>query len=165
MYNIQLFKWRKIKLKWIIERIESLKHCMKSEAVGVICSINHDFFIQCLYQLNSFFYDVRSIEKFTMFYASKINIFNWIKNIFNEIDFVELDLTLTIIHNSYNNTSYHLTFVIVVSLKINAFIQKLNNWASITSASQIDIFMKTNFSVWIISIYQFYAKQVNSKID
>ena len=129
------------------EEVEFLKYYIKNETVDVVCPTDYDFFIQCSRQLNLFFYDVRSIEEFTMFYVLKTNIFNEIKNISDEIDFVELDLTLTIIHNFYNDTSYHLTSVIVVSLKINTFIQKSNNRALIMNASQVDIFTKMNFFI------------------
>ena len=42
---------------------------------------------------------------------------------------------------------------------------KSNKRALVKDTSQVDIFMKTNFFIWIINIYQFHAKRVNSKIN
>ena len=46
--------------------------------------------------------------------------------IFKNVDLVEFDVILDIIHNFYDATSYELTFVIVIRLKINAFMNKSN---------------------------------------
>ena len=55
--------------------------------------------------------------------------------------------------------------VCVTRLKMNVFINKLNKRTSVKNILQVNIFMKINFSVWIISIYYFYAKRMNLKID
>ena len=131
----------------MIEKIDFLKHCMKNAVEDVVCSIDNDFFAQCLYQLSSFFYHVRSIKKFTMFYALKTNIPNWTKTILENVDFVELNVILCVIHNFYDATSYELTSVIVIRLKMSAFMNKSNERTSVKDISQVDIFTKTNFSV------------------
>ena len=60
----------------MIEKINFLKHCVKDAVENVVCSIDDDFFAQYLYQSNLFFYHIRSIKEFTMFYAFKANIPN-----------------------------------------------------------------------------------------
>ena len=56
------------------EEIDFLKYYMKDVVENAVCSIDDNFFAQCLYQLSSFFHHVRSIKKSTMFYAFKANI-------------------------------------------------------------------------------------------
>ena len=131
----------------MIERINFLKYCVKDAVKSAVYSINDDFFIQYSCQLNSFFYHIRSIKEFTMFYAFKTNISNWTRIIFENIDLVELDVTLDVIHNFYNITLYELTFVIVTRLKMNVFMNKLNKRASVKNISQVDIFTKINFFI------------------
>ena len=99
---------------------------MKNAIEDVVYSIDDNFFAQCSCQLNSFFHHVRSIEKSTMFYAFKVNISNKTKVIFKNVDLVELDVTLYIIYNFYNATLYELISAIVTRLKMNVFINKLN---------------------------------------
>ena len=53
------------------------------------------------------------------------------KIIFENVDLVELDVILYVIHNFYNATLYELTSAIVIRLKINAFMNKLNKRALI----------------------------------
>ena len=148
-----LFKWREIELKWMIEKIDFLKYCVKSVVESVVCSIDDDFFVQYSYQLSSFFYHVRSIKEFTMFYVFKANISNWTRTIFENVNFVELNVILYIIHNFYNATLYELTSVIVTRLKMSAFINKSNKRISVKNISQVNIFTKTSFFIWIINIY------------
>ena len=100
-----------------------------------------------------------------MFYVFRTNILNWTKAIFENIDLVELNMILCVIHNFYDAKLYKLTSAIVTQLKMNVFINKSNKQTSIKNISQVDIFIKAMSSVWIINIYQFYAKRVNSKID
>ena len=138
------FKWQKIELKWMTEKIDFLKDCVKDVVESAVCSIDDNFFTQCSCQSSSFFYHVRWIKEFTMFYVFKANIPNWTKIIFENIDLVEFDVILCVIHNSYDAISYELTFVIVTWLKINIFMNKSNKLTSIKDISQIDIFTKTN---------------------
>ena len=138
---------------------------MKDVVENVVCSIDDDFFVQCSCQSSSFFYQVRSIKEFTMFYAFKANISNGTKTIFKNVDLVEFDVILCVIHNFYDAILYELTPVIVIWLKMNAFMNKLDKRTSVKNISQIDIFTKASFSVWIINVYQFYVKRVNSKTD
>ena len=149
----------------MIEKINFLKHCVKGAVKSVVCSIDDNFFAQYSCQSSSFSHYVRSIERSTMFYAFKTNILNWTKTIFENVNLVELDVIVCVIHNFYDATSYELTFAIVIRLKINAFINKSNKWSSIKNTSQVNIFIKAIFSVWIINIYQCYTKRVSSKID
>ena len=149
----------------MIKKIDFLKHCIKDAVENFVCSIDDDFFAQCSYQSNLFFYHVRSIKESTIFYIFKTNILNWTKTIFENVDLVELDVILCVIHNFYNITLYELTSVIVTRLKMNAFMNMSNKRALVKNILQVNIFMKTSFFVWIINIFQFYAKRVNSKID
>ena len=149
----------------MIEKIAFLKHCVKDAVENIICSIDDDFFTQCSCQLNSFFHHVRLIKEFTMFYILKTNISNWAKVIFKNVDLVELDMILYVIYNFYDATLYELTSAIITWLKMNIFMNKSNKWILVKDISQVNIFTKTSFFIWIINIYQFYAKRVNSKID
>ena len=97
----------------MIEKINFLKYYVKDAVKSVVCSIDDDFFTQCSCQLNSFFHHIRSIEESTMFYVFKANISNWAKAIFENVDFVKLDVILYVIHNFYDATSYELTSAIV----------------------------------------------------
>ena len=159
------FKWREIELEWMIERINFLKYCVKNAVEDVVYSIDDDFFVQYSYQSNSFFHHVRSIEEFTMFYVLKTNIPNWTKVIFENVNLVKLNVILYVIHNFYDATSYEWTFVIVIQMKMNAFMNKSNKRTLIKSTSQVNIFTKASFFVRIIKIYKFYAKRMSSKID
>ena len=153
----------------MIEEINFSKHCMKDVVESAVYLIDNNFFAQYSCQSNSFFHYIRSIKEFTMFYAFKTNISNWTKIFFENVDLVELDVILCIIHNFYDVISYKLTSAIVIqlkmNLKMNVFMNKSNKRTLIKDTSQVNIFMKTSFFVWIINIYQFYAKRMNSKID
>ena len=149
----------------MIKEIDFLKYCVKDVFESIVYSIDDNFFIQCSCQSSSFFHHVRIIKEFTMFYALKTNILNWTKTISGNVDFVELDVILCVIHNFYDITLYELMSVIITQLKMNAFINKSNKRTLVKSISPVDIFTKRSFSVWIISIYQFHAKRVNSKIN
>ena len=153
MHYKLFFKWREIELKWMIEKIDFLKYCVKDVVENVIYSIDDDFFVQCLCQSSLFFHYVRLIKEFMMFYIFKANISNWTKSFFNNVDLVELDVILYVIYNFYNAISYELTSAIVIRLKMNAFMNKLNKRALIKDILQVDIFTKTSFFIWIINIY------------
>ena len=66
------------------------------------------------------------------------------KTIFENIDLVEFDMILYIVHNFYDAISYELTFAIITRLKMNAFINKLNKQTLIKNILQVDILTKTS---------------------
>ena len=116
--------------------------------------VNSVCFLSCLFN-----------KRITIFYIYKVNISNWTRAIFKNFNRVELDVILCVIYKFYNTTLWELTSAIVTRLKISVFINKLNKRASVKDKLQVGIFIKTNFFVYIINIYQFYEKRMNSKIN
>ena len=132
-------------MKWITEKIDFLKHCVKGAVESAVYSIDNNFFAQCSCQSSSFFHHVRSIKESTMFYALKANIPNWAKKISENLNLVKFNLY--VIYNFYDTTSYELTSAIITRLNMNAFMNRLNKRALIKSISQVNIFTKVSFSV------------------
>ena len=147
MHYKLFFKWRKIELKWMIKKVDFLKHYVKGAVERIVCSIDDDFFVQCSCRSNLFFHHIRLIKELTIFYVFKMNISNWAKAIFANVDFVELNVILCVIYNFYDAILYELTSAIVIQLKMNAFINKLNKRTSVKDTLQVDIFIKTSFFI------------------
>ena len=131
MRCLLLNKWLQIEKEWKNEKSYSLYDCINDTLTNVTSSSDSNWLSQNSYQFSSFFHDVRLIEEFTIFYVLETNISNWTRIIFENVDLVELDVILCVIHNFYDTILYELTSAIITWLKMNAFINKLNKWTSI----------------------------------